>query len=151
MDHSAEHKSYKMKWDGECDAEEYKIQCEDKDRESFALRNAYGLCQRQEEEQRKAEELCAKHESYELKWADDHDVEEYMKQCHKEHKDSFAFHNAEGLRQRQEEEERNAEILNAEHDSYELKWAGERDAEEYKEQCDKEDCRACELFVEVGW
>jgi len=81
-----------------------------------------------------SEEHQQEHESYELKWAGEKDAEEYKKDMAEERRRSLAFRHEEGKRQREEEEQRNAEDQYAEHESYELKWAGEKDAEEYKKQ-----------------
>merc|ERR1712187_768830 len=55
-----------------------------------------------------------------------------------ERKNSLAFRNAEGLRHRNVDDERRAEKLKCEHENYELKWSGERDMEDYKNECKKE-------------
>jgi len=89
-------------------------------------------------EELKAIKHHEEHESYELKWAGEKDTEEYKKQLEAERRDSFAFRNAEGARQREKMEELKAIKHHEEHESYELKWAGEKDTEEYKKQLEAE-------------
>ena len=79
----------------------------------------------------------AQHEGHERKWAGEEGAKAYLRQCELRRRDSFAFRNAEGSRQRLEEEEREVVRKLAEHDSYELKWAGEEDAKEYRKRCEK--------------
>ena len=55
-----------------------------------------------------------------------------------ERRDSFAFRNKEGHRQREDEAIRLAREQQMEHESYELKWAGEKDAEAYKKKLEQE-------------
>lgn len=133
-----EHKRLEHKWAGERDAEEYKIQCMRERRESFAFRNAEGRRQRMEEEERKALETISEHKRYELKWAAEKDAQDYLDKCRMERRESFAFRNAEGVRQRKEEEERKSKEKMEEHERLELKWQGERDAEEYLKKCARE-------------
>ena len=138
IDKVAEHKSYERKWAGERDADEYLKKCDQERRDSFAFQNAEGRRQRTDEEERQAQATVVKHESYEHKWAGEKDAEEYLSRCDQERRDSFAFRNAEGRRQRIEEEEQKADEKLAEHKSYERKWAGEKDAEEYLRRCEKQ-------------
>ncbi len=133
-----QHELFEHKWAGERDAEEYKKKCEQERRESFAFRNAEGRRQRDEQAERETLAKIAESERLEHKWAGDRDAEEYKKQCAQERRESYAFRNAEGRRQRIEEEERREEERVKEHNYYEHKWAGERDAEEYKKKCEQE-------------
>ena len=133
-----EHESYELKWDGERDAEDYKRQMEEERRGSFAFRNAEGKSIRDLEEQMKNDAQQDEHESYELKWAGERDAEDYKRQMEEERRNSFAFRNAEGKRIRDLEGQMKADDLHDEHESYELKWAGEKDAEEYKKQMAEE-------------
>jgi len=129
------HQSLERKWAGEKDAEEYLKQCEQERRDDFAFRNAEGVRQRQEEEERKIAALNAKHESLELKWAGEKDAEEYLKQCEQERRDDFAFRNAEGVRHRKVMDELKSICREKEKESFLLKWAGEEDGKAYlKEQ-----------------
>ena len=121
-----------MTWDGERDNEEDKKKGEDQRRESFDFRNAEGVRQRLEKENSDGNDLCEQHDSYELKLDGERDTEEYKKKCEEQRRESFAFGNAEGVRQRLENEDKDANDLCEQHDSYELKWDGERDTEEDK-------------------
>lgn len=82
----------------------------------------------------KADHQHSEHESYELKWAGERDADDYTKQMTRERRDSFAFRNAEGRNIRKVEGQMKADEQHNDHASYELKWAGERDANEYRKQ-----------------
>lgn len=134
----AEHQSFELKWAAEKDAEEYKSRCEQDRRESFAFRNQEGKKHRELEERMRSERASADHESYELKWAAERDTEEYRRRYEIERRDSFAFRNRQGRKARELEDQLRSEILSAEHESFELKWAAEKDAEEYIRRCEQE-------------
>ena len=53
-------------------------------------------------------------------------------------RDSLSFRNAEGKCQRDFQAEVNADECHRVHERYELKWAGERYADEYKKKVTKE-------------
>jgi len=129
-----EHQSYELKWAGERDADGYKKQMKDERRDSFAFRNDEGRRIRDFENQMKADKNHYEHQSYELKWAGERDADDYKKQMANDRRDSFAFRNAEGSRIRDLEHQIKAGDQHNEHDSYELKWSGERDADDYKKQ-----------------
>jgi len=133
----AEHKSYERKWAGEKDAEEYLKKCQRERRDSFAFRNAEGRVQRMVEAEQAIDQKVAEHNSYQMKWDGEEDEKEYLKRCEQQRRESFAFRNAEGSRQRLEEEERNVAAKLADHKSYELQWAGQDDAEKYTKRCEK--------------
>ena len=78
------------------------------------------------------------HESYEEKWAGEKDADEYKKLTAEKQRESFAFQNAVGKRQRDVQTEMEADERNREHKSCELKWAGDSDAEDYKNKIAKE-------------
>jgi len=134
----AEHESYELKWAGEADAKEYKNQCEEERRKSLALRNQDGYRQRELQDQHDKQRQVAEHESYELKWAGEADAKEYEKQCEEERRISFALRNQDGYRQREFQYQHDKQRQVAEHESYELKWAGEADAKEYIKKLEKE-------------
>ena len=133
-----EHESYELKWAGERDAEDYKREKEHQRRDSFAFRNAEGKSIRDFEEEMKAEAQRNEHESYELKWAGERDAKHYKKQVEEERRESFAFRNAEGRRIRDLESDMKSNVQQEQHESYELKWAGERDADNYKKEMAQE-------------
>jgi len=110
----------------------------EKRRRSFAFRNGDARRIRELYAQRQVEEKRIDHESYELKWAGDRDAEDYQKQMAQERRDSLAFRNAEGARIRDLETQMKSDALHDEHESYELKWAGDRDAEDYQKQMAQE-------------
>merc|ERR1711881_201384 len=87
--------------------------------------------------ERKAEKIRSEHVSYELKWAGERDVDDYKNECEKKKRDSLSNRNKKGFRIRQDNDERKAEKIRSEHVSYELKWAGERDVDDYKNECEK--------------
>eukprot|EP00584_Thalassiosira_punctigera_P010330 CAMPEP_0172526084 /NCGR_PEP_ID=MMETSP1067-20121228/1089_1 /TAXON_ID=265564 ORGANISM="Thalassiosira punctigera, Strain Tpunct2005C2" /NCGR_SAMPLE_ID=MMETSP1067 /ASSEMBLY_ACC=CAM_ASM_000444 /LENGTH=460 /DNA_ID=CAMNT_0013309521 /DNA_START=3 /DNA_END=1385 /DNA_ORIENTATION=+ len=132
-----EHGSYELKWAGERDADEYKKEMTQQRRKSFAFRNTEGKRLRDLEGQMKADENHAEHENFELKWAGERDADDYKKEMAQQRRESFAFRNAEGKRIRDLEDQIKANAQQEEHESYELKWAGELDAHDYRKQMDK--------------
>ena len=77
--------------------------------------------QRLEKEDNDANGLCEKHDSYELKWTDGNNTQEFKNKCKEWRRESFAFHNTEGVRQRLEKEDNDENYLCKKHDTYELK------------------------------
>ena len=65
-------------------------------------------------------------------------ADEYRKNIAEDQRDSLSFHNAEGKCQRDFQAEVNADECHRVHESYELKWAVERDADEYSKKAAKE-------------
>ena len=109
---SSEHESYELKWAGERDAEDYKKQVAQEEREDLAFRNEEArnhdavmkelVCLAKEQE----------HESYMLKWAGENDAKAYLAQEEEFRRQSLAFRNAEGRRHRElGEEERVIQIM----------------------------------------
>ena len=47
-----------------------------------------------------------KHDSYDLKWDSERNIEEYKKKCEEQRRESFAFRNTEDIRQRLEGKKR---------------------------------------------
>lgn len=133
-----QHASFELKWAGEKDAEMYRKRLEQERRVSLEGRNLEAHRQRREEQKQRSEELMAKHASFELKWAGDRDAGAYRKQLDDERRESLAFRNQEGRRQRHLTESQRAKERDAEHASYELKWAADRDVEAYKCEMQKE-------------
>jgi hypothetical protein len=137
-EHIAQHSSYELKWAGERDADAYKRQLEEERRKSFKFRNDEGFRQRDETAIRLKEARAKEHESYEFKWAGEKDAEAYQRELAEERRKSFAKRNHEGRNQRLEEEHRQQEARNEEHQGYELKWAGEKDAEAYRRKMEQD-------------
>ena len=61
-------------------------------------------------------------------------ADEYRKKIAEDRRDSLYFRNAEGKCQGDFQAEVNADECHRVHGSYELKWAGERDADEYRKK-----------------
>ena len=55
---------------------------------SLSFRNTEGKCQRDFQAEVNAYECHRVHESYELKWAGEHDADEYRKKVEKERRDN---------------------------------------------------------------
>ena len=132
------HESYELKWAGERDADQYKRDMAQERRDSLSFRNAEGRRIRDLEGQMKTDDQHNQHESYELKWAGERDANDYKREMAQKRRDSFAFRNAEGRRIRNLEEHVKCDDQHDAHESYELKWAGERDADTYKKQMEDE-------------
>ena len=64
--------------------------------------------------------------------------DEYRKNIAEDRIDSLSFRNAEGKCQRDFQAEVNADECHRVHESYELKWAGKSDADEYRKKVVKE-------------
>ena len=83
-------------------------------------------------------ELREMHKSYELDRAAAKDVDNYKKQVAKEEREDIFSRNLEARELRKLEENQANAAMIAEHKSYELKWAGERDAEAYRKRMQAE-------------
>ena len=64
--------------------------------------------------------------------------DEYRKNIAEDWRDSLSFRNAEGKCQHDFQAELNADECHRVHESYELKWSGKRDADEYRKKFAKE-------------
>ena len=84
--------------------------------------------------------LREEHASHELNRKAAKDVEEYKKQMKKKSQDDIKKRNKNAHEARKREENQSYRAMLAEHESYELKWDGERDAEAYR-KCMKEERR----------
>ena len=136
MTHS--HASFELKRAAEKDAEAYLRELEVARRQSLAFRNQEGRRIRELESRQLNDEFIKQHESFELKQAAARDVDEYKKQQEAALRESLALRNKEGREQRQQASQIEAGFKEAEHNSYELKWAGEKDAEATKKQMQEE-------------
>jgi hypothetical protein len=83
-------------------------------------------------------ELHERHESFELSRAAAKDVANYKKNVAKELRENIRVSNVDARNGRQREEEQAYDAMIAEHASYELKWAGERDARAYQKTMKEE-------------
>ena len=114
--------------------DEYRKNIAEDRRDSLSFRNAEGKCQRDFQAEVNTDECRRVHESYELKWAGERDADEYRKKFLNERRDNFALRNEEGKCLREIQDAINADECQREHDSYELKYAGERDSDEHRKQ-----------------
>ena len=133
-----EHSSFELKWAGEIDAIMYKQQMEKERRESFAKRNARAKEQRELLEQLRLEALANEQSSIQLKLQGERDADAYHRKTEEELRNDIAAQNAFAKKQRDLQAQIDSERLQVEHASYELKWAGEKDADEYRKQQEKE-------------
>ena len=126
-----QHESYELKWDAERDAKEYLRSQEEEHRRSIQLRNQEGKRQRDFMNHKHVESVAMEHESFMLNWAASNDANAYVRKIEQVQRESLAFRNAEGRRQRNFiQHEQNIEAQKM-HESYELKWAAENDATKY--------------------
>ena len=65
-------------------------------------------------------------------------ADEYRKNIAEDRRDRLSFRNAESKCQRDFQAEVNADECHRVHESYELNWAGKRDADEYRKKVAKE-------------
>jgi hypothetical protein len=131
---SAEHASYELKWASEKDAEAYIRSQHEERRLSLMQRNREGKRQRDFQQQQRSDMLLRDHASFELKLSGERDAKVYQNEQEKLRRGSLAFRNAEGRRIREFENRERNRTLRQEHESYELKWAGEKDAEAYQHE-----------------
>ena len=132
------HQSFLLDQAANGDMDEYKLQLKLDRRMSLARRNASAAQQRKQEEERQAKQSAKQHESYQLKFAGERDAEKYKKQLEMERRQYLAQRNKEAHRQRIQEDARQDEELKVRHESFELKWGGEKDAEKYKKRLEEE-------------
>lgn len=130
----ATHESYELKWKAEKDAENYLKEQAEERRKSLQMRGHQNLVFRQEESKRLENQNLESHASFELKWAGEKDSLEYQKQLEEKRRQSLAFRNEEARRFREKQSKQQSEELCRDHETFELKWNAERDAEEYQKQ-----------------
>ena len=97
-------------------------------RKSFAFRNGDARRIRQLHKQMEEEKWTMEHQRFELKRLAEKDAEEYQRQLAKARRESLANRNEYARQQREEDDNRATDAKRKEHQSYELKWAAERDA-----------------------
>ena len=107
-------------------------------RDSFAFRNKEGRLVRGVDDGLISKQQHDEHESHELKWVGEKDAEAYEKEMAQKCRDSLAFRNEEGRCMREVEEHLKSKQTQEEHQSHELKWAGEKDAEAYEKEMAQE-------------
>jgi len=86
----------------------------------------------------KENEFHKRHLGYEMEREAAKDARSYKEKIRKEEGDDYKQRNRYAFECRKREKEKAYETMIAEHESYELKWAGERDAEAYKQQINEE-------------
>jgi hypothetical protein len=128
-----EHLSFELKRAGEKDVEEYKKSLAQERRDSFAFRGEEFLRARDATSQIESDSKMEKHLSFELKRAGEKDVEEYKKSLAQERRESFAFRGEEFLRAKEAMDMIESNDKMDKHLSFELKRAGEKDVENYKQ------------------
>ena len=127
-----EHASFELTLAADRDARAYKKRQEENRRKSHAFRNADGSRQRVEEKERREDELAQQHRSYETKWAGERDANEHMKKLQEARRQSTEARNREAWENRKRFEAQEDEKFEQEHQSYELKWLGEKDVESHR-------------------
>lgn len=127
--HTIEEKELKVS--PEKDAEAHR-QLDEERRKSFSFRNGEASVQRALSKEIQDNEMQERHASLQLNLADEKDAKNYKHQIEEERRQSFAFRNAEGLEHRGPNKQMGKEVLQKHHESYELKWAGEKDTKDSK-------------------
>ncbi|GKY98721.1 hypothetical protein MPSEU_000828400 [Mayamaea pseudoterrestris] len=135
---AAEHDSYQLKWAAEKDVEEYKRQLEQTERENLALANKEAKHRRELTRTQQEKEQALESKSIQLKLDGERDADEYRRQEDARRRQSLAQRNNYALRQRLQQDQHRDQLIAAEHENLELKWAGEKDAAEYKRQLEAE-------------
>jgi hypothetical protein len=107
-------------------------------RKDFQFRGDDSRRIRDLQSQWKTEEHRSDHESFELKQQAEKDVENYKKNMDDDRRKSLANRNREARKIREEESMRVVAAMNAEHETFESKWAGEKDTEEYRKRMNEE-------------
>jgi hypothetical protein len=133
-----EHKSYELKFSGEKDTEEYRQKMAEMRRKSLEQRNKEAKQQREEEEKRQAKGAQLEHESYELKWNGERDVQEYVRQTEQQRRESLQFRNKQAREQRSLADTQRAAERQADQESFELKRAANKDVDEYRKKEEQE-------------
>ncbi|GMH73521.1 hypothetical protein TrLO_g10605 [Triparma laevis f. longispina] len=130
---AADHESYELTAAGMRDADNYKKFLAKQEQLDYAKRNEDGFDAKTRLEQQRHEQLAADHESYELTAAGMRDADAYRKQMAEEERQDYENRNLEGSAQKRLLEEQRTDQLHSEHESFELKWAGQDDAKAYQQ------------------
>lgn len=132
------HSSLELKWAGEKDIEAYQKHLAESRRQSLAFRNNGARGFREKQSKQQSEDFAKEHESFELKWNGQRDAENFRKQQEQLRRESLAQRNREGLEQRKKRFQEEGRRKETEHASFELKWAAEKDVEEFQKQMQEE-------------
>jgi hypothetical protein len=117
---------------------EAKKESADQRRQSFLFRGGDAKRIRNLRSEWKEEDIKSGHESSELSRAAERDADNYKKKMDEERRQSLAGRGHELRRQREEQMEQLAKQMSEDQQSYELKFAGERDANAYREKMNEE-------------
>ena len=129
-----DHESYKLKREGEKDAEEYHKDLLRERRESLAFRGQEAVLQRKQISKLHALAMEEEHKSYELKREGGKDVEKYERDQAEARRQSMENRNADRARHAKVMGELRGIAMEQERDSYILKWDAENDVKEYKKE-----------------
>ncbi|KAL7566836.1 hypothetical protein ACA910_021336 [Epithemia clementina (nom. ined.)] len=132
------HQSYELERAGDKDVEEYRRKMDQLRRESLVFRGKELVRQLHQSSKERAEEQEAQHKSYELKREAEKDLERYLQEQDKERRNSLANRNIERSRHAKVMKEIELLAREKETESFFLKWAGEKDVEEYEKKVRRE-------------
>ncbi|GMI49022.1 hypothetical protein TrCOL_g12589 [Triparma columacea] len=134
----ADAQSYELTRLAHNDVSNYKKQMAKEEQMDYQKRNEDGFDAKQRLEELRMDQLHADAQSYELTRLAHNDVSNYKKQMAMEEQMDYQKRNEDGFDAKRRLEEQRMDQLNADHESYELKWAGQRDADDYKKQMAEE-------------
>jgi len=133
----AEHESYELKRAAELDVVNHKRQINEERRKSLAFRNQQGSHQRQLLEEQHAQQQASEQESLRLKFEAEKDAEAYRRNEALLRRKSLAQRNLAAREIRTKLSQQETERQQKEHESLELKLAGEKDIEAYKRKLEE--------------
>jgi len=133
-----DHESYELTAAGMRDADAYKGQMAEDERQDYEIRNLEGFAQKRLLEDQRQDQLHAEHESFELKWQGQDDAKAYQQHLRDERRKSFAARNENHSQQRKIIAEIEEIAKEKEHESMLLKWSAQEDGKAYRKRCDEE-------------
>ncbi|GMH60400.1 hypothetical protein TL16_g03039 [Triparma laevis f. inornata] len=133
-----DHESYELTAAGMRDADAYKKQMAEDERQDYENRNLEGFAQKRLLEDQRQDQLHAEHESFELKWQGQDDAKAYQQHLRDERRKSFAARNENHSQQRKIIAEIEEIAKEKEHESMLLKWSAQEDGKAYRKRCDEE-------------
>ena len=110
----------------------YQKRCADERRKSFQFRTGDARRIRDIHARMESKRQQEEKESFELKFAAERDVCAYRRKMDEDRRNSFAFRNMEGRKQRNVDDMKRSDEVHAEQASYQLKFAADRDVDGYK-------------------
>ncbi|GMH96269.1 hypothetical protein TrST_g8462 [Triparma strigata] len=135
---AADHESYELTAAGMRDADAYRKQMAEEERQDYENRNLEGFAQKRLLEEQRTDQLHSEHESFELKWAGQDDAKAYQQHLRDERRKSFAARNENHSQQRKIVQEIEEIAKEKEHESMLLKWAAQEDGKAYRKRCEEE-------------